>query len=95
MKCHRKCNFVLSEIFVLIQLGIFLLKLGRKYMFCHWEHDRISAIKSTEKKPCAGIETTDSSEICIGRQQSYLEPKPLPALIKYARYSYSEYNIVL
>jgi hypothetical protein len=21
-------------------------------MFCHWEHDRISAIKSIEKKPC-------------------------------------------
>jgi hypothetical protein len=42
----------LSEIFVLIQLGIFLLKLGKKFMFCHWEHDRISGIKLTEKNPC-------------------------------------------
>jgi hypothetical protein len=48
-----RCKFCCfsSEMFVLIQIGIFFLKLGKKYMFCHWEYDPISAIKSTEKKP--------------------------------------------
>ena len=33
-------------------LGNLCWKLGKKDMIWHWENDRITAIKSTEKKPC-------------------------------------------
>jgi hypothetical protein len=51
----RFCCFS-SEMFVLIQIGNFYSQIGKKvYMFCIWEHDRISAIKSTEKKTNPGL----------------------------------------
>ena len=50
---HRKmaifCYF-LSRFFLFLELGIFLFKLGKKHTFWHWEHDRISVIKTGQKK---------------------------------------------
>ena len=52
---HRKmaifCYFF-SRFFLFLELGIFLFKLGKKHTFWHWEHDRISVVKTGQKKPC-------------------------------------------
>ena len=51
---HRKmaifCYFF-SRFFLFLELGIFLFKLGKKHTFWHWEHDRISVVKTGQKKP--------------------------------------------
>ena len=51
---HRKmaifCYFF-SHFFLFLELGIFLFKLGKKHTFWHWEHDRISVVKTGQKKP--------------------------------------------
>ena len=50
---HRKmaifCYFF-SRFFLFLELGIFLFKLGKKHTFWHWEHDRISVVKTGQKK---------------------------------------------
>ena len=51
---HRKmvifCYFF-SRFFLFLELGIFLFKLGKKHTFWHWEHDRITVIKTGQKNP--------------------------------------------
>ena len=51
---HRKmaifCYFF-SRFFLFLELGIFLFKLGKKHTFWHWEHDRISVVKTGQKNP--------------------------------------------
>ena len=51
---HRKmgifCHFF-SRFFLFLELGIFLFKLGKKHTFWHWEHDRISVVKTGQKNP--------------------------------------------
>ena len=52
---HRKMAifcFFFSRFFLFLELGIFLFKLGKKHTFWHWEHDRISVVKTGQKKPC-------------------------------------------
>ena len=44
--------FFSSVFFLFLELGIFLFKLGKKHTFWHWEHDRISVVKTGQKKPC-------------------------------------------
>ena len=51
---HRKMAIfvIFSPVFFLfLELGIFLFKLGKKLTFWHWEHDRISVVKTGQKKP--------------------------------------------
>ena len=56
---HRKmaifCYFF-SRFFLFLELGIFLFKLGKKHTFWHWEHDRISVVKTGQKKPWLMVE---------------------------------------
>ena len=71
---HRKmaifCYFF-SRFFLFLELGIFLFKLGKKHTFWHWEHDRISVIKTGQKKPWAELPFLHSAchlmliDICI------------------------------
>ena len=44
------CYFF-SRFFLFLELGIFLFKLGKKHTFWHWEHDRISVVKTGQKNP--------------------------------------------
>ena len=37
--------------FLFLELGIFLFKFGKKHTFWHWEHDRISVVKTGKKNP--------------------------------------------
>ena len=68
---HRKmaifCYFFLP-FFLFLELGIFLFKLGKKHTFWHWEHDRISVVKTGQKKHCGLFSQTPCIHLGIPRR---------------------------
>ena len=79
---HRKmaifCYFF-SRFFLFLELGIFLFKLGKKHTFWHWEHDRISVVKTGQKKPLY------SRRVVVSYKRKYVHKLLVNRLLKPAQ----------
>ena len=59
IKCNHQLVVATTGAFSLtsVCIGNFLLEIGKKHTFCHWEHDAISVVKIGQKK------TADKSDL--------------------------------
>ena len=66
LRCHKMVIFFFSP-----RIGNFLLEIGKKYTFCHWEHDPISVAKMGQKNP--GVTFLAFVVICLSFFQEHYQ----------------------